>query len=158
MAEFSGCPPPLPPPPLPPPPPTSPPHGSRVLSLSSLVFGDQCFGTAMKRERYCVNFPLTVAWKDSCLEGSVSLSRLNFSRLLVCFLVFFSLTLLFFCLRSPAFPLGFTILGEIFAYVTVFNPTIEVATLRRHGWYMLGVFLLPAFTRLGHECQDRLSP
>ena len=23
---------------------------------------------------------------------------------------------------------------------------------------MLGAFLLPAFTRLGHECQDRLSP
>ena len=23
---------------------------------------------------------------------------------------------------------------------------------------MLGVFLLPAFTRLGHECQDLLSP
>ena len=32
-------------------------------------------------------------------------------------------------LRSPAFSLGFTTLGEIFAYVTVFNPTIEVITL-----------------------------
>ena len=51
-------------------------------------------------------------------------------------------------------------LSEIFAYVTVFffNPTIEVVTLRLRGWCILGVFLLPAFTRLGHECQDLLSP
>ena len=38
------------------------------------------------------------------------------------------------------------------------NPTIDVVTLRLHGWCMLGVFLLPAFTRLGHERQDLLSP
>ena len=46
---------------------------------------------------------------------------------------------------------------EIFAYVTgffFFNPTIEVVTFRLRGLCMLGVFLLPAFTRLGHECQD----
>ena len=50
-------------------------------------------------------------------------------------------------------------LGEIFAYVTVFfNPTIKVVTFRLHGWCVLGVFLLPAFTRLGHERQDLLSP
>ena len=35
-----------------------------------------------------------------------------------------------------------------------FNPTIEVVTFRLRGWCMLGMFLLPAFTRLGHECQD----
>ena len=35
-----------------------------------------------------------------------------------------------------------------------FNPTIEVVTFRLCGWWMLGVFLLPAFTRLEHECQD----
>ena len=39
-----------------------------------------------------------------------------------------------------------------------FNPTIEVVTFHLHGWCMLGVFLLPAFTHLGHECQDLLSP
>ena len=61
-------------------------------------------------------------------------------------------------LRSPAISLGFTILGEIFAYVTVLNPTTEVVTFRLHGWCMLGVFLLPAFTCLGHECQDLWSP
>ena len=46
--------------------------------------------------------------------------------------------------------------GEIFAYVTVFNhhPTIEVVTFRLRGWCLLGVFLLLAFTRLGHEYQD----
>ena len=39
-----------------------------------------------------------------------------------------------------------------------FIPTIEVVIFRLRGWCMLGVFLLPAFTRLGHECQDLLSP
>ena len=56
----------------------------------------------------------------------------------------------FFFWRSPAISLGFTILGDIFAYVTVlffFNPTIKVVTFRFRGWCVLGVFLLPAFTR-----------
>ena len=39
-----------------------------------------------------------------------------------------------------------------------FNQTTEVITFRLRGWCRLGVFLLPAFTRLGHECQDLLSP
>ena len=38
-----------------------------------------------------------------------------------------------------------------------FNPTIEVITFRLCGWCMLGVFLLPIFTRLWHECHDLLS-
>ena len=49
----------------------------------------------------------------------------------------------------PAVSLGFTILGEIFTYVT-----IEVVTFRLRSWCVLGVFLLPAFTRLENECQD----
>ena len=39
-----------------------------------------------------------------------------------------------------------------------FNPTIKVVKFRLRGWCVLGVFLLPAFTRLGHERQDLLSP
>ena len=79
--------------------------------------------------------------------------------------------LLLLLLRSPARPLGFTIWSEVFAYVTVFGfffgcfffvvffyPAIEVVIFRLRGWCMLGVFLLLAFTRLGHESQDRLSP
>ena len=42
-------------------------------------------------------------------------------------------------------------------FTTVFNPTTEVFTFHLHEWCMLGVFLLPAFTHLGHECQDLLS-
>ena len=38
-----------------------------------------------------------------------------------------------------------------------FHPTIEVVTFHLHGWCMLGVFLVPAFTCLGHECQDLLN-
>ena len=40
----------------------------------------------------------------------------------------------------------------------LFNPSIKVVTFRLRGWCVLGVFLLPAFTRLGHERQDLLSP
>ena len=59
----------------------------------------------------------------------------------------------------PAISVGCTIFGEIFVYVTIFfNPTVEVVTFRLCGWCMLGVFLLPAVTRLGHECQDLLCP
>ena len=38
------------------------------------------------------------------------------------------------------------------------NPTFEVVTFRLCGRCMLGVFLLLAFTCLGHECQDLLGP
>ena len=64
----------------------------------------------------------------------------------------------FFCIPQ-LYLWGSPLLGEIFAYVTVFfNPTIKVVTFRLRGWCVLGVFLLPAFTRLGHERQDLLSP
>ena len=39
-----------------------------------------------------------------------------------------------------------------------FNPTTEVVTFHLRGWCMLGVFLLPAFTSLGHKCQDLSGP
>ena len=38
------------------------------------------------------------------------------------------------------------------------NPNIEVVIFCLHGWCTLGVFLMPAFTCLGHECQGLLSP
>ena len=65
--------------------------------------------------------------------------------------------------RSRAISLRFTTLGETFAYKTAFfffffNPTIEVVTFHLRGWCTLGVFLLLTLTRLGHECQDLLSP
>ena len=69
----------------------------------------------------------------------------------------------------PAISLVFTIFGEfcmcgrVYLFVVVvlfcfFTPTIEVVTFRLCGWCMLGVFLLPAFTRLGNECQELLGP
>ena len=42
--------------------------------------------------------------------------------------------------------------------MAVLNPTIEIVTFRLRGWCMLGVFLLPAFTLLGHECLGLLTP
>ena len=56
-----------------------------------------------------------------------------------------------------AVSLGFTILVEIFVYVNIFSPTTEVVTFRLSGWCMVGVFLLLAFTHLGHDCQDPLN-
>ena len=35
------------------------------------------------------------------------------------------------------------------------HPTVEVVTFRLRGWCVLGVFLLLAFTRLGHERQHQ---
>ena len=64
----------------------------------------------------------------------------------------------FFCVLQ-LYLWGSPLLGEIFAYVTVFfNPIIKVVTFRLRGWCVLGVFLLSAFTRLGHERRDLLSP
>ena len=58
----------------------------------------------------------------------------------------------------PSYISGVHHFGWAFADVTIFfNPTIEVVTFRHHGCCMLTVFLLPAFTCLGHECQDLLS-
>ena len=57
----------------------------------------------------------------------------------------------FFFLRTPAISLGFTIFGWDFCVCDrFFNPTIKVVTFHLHGWCMLGVFLLLAFTHLGH--------
>ena len=69
--------------------------------------------------------------------------------------------------RFPAIFLGFIILllpfllPQLYLWGSPFWARflrIEVVTFRLHGQCMLGVFLLPAFTRLGHECQDLLSP
>ena len=63
----------------------------------------------------------------------------------------------FFC--SPAISLGFTTFWVRFLRMwPFFNPTIKVVTFRLRRWCVLGVFLLLAFTRLGHERQDLLSP
>ena len=60
----------------------------------------------------------------------------------------------------PALSLGFTILGEIFAYVSFCCCFFQSKNRGSHiltGWYLLGVFLFLAFTGLGHKCQDHLS-
>ena len=62
---------------------------------------------------------------------------------------------------SSAFPryiFGVHHVGWDLCVCDCFNPTIEVVTFRLRGWCMLGVFLMLAFTRLGHECQDLPSP
>ena len=64
----------------------------------------------------------------------------------------------FFFWRSPAISLGFTHFWVRFLRMwPFFNPTIKVVTFCLRGWCVLGVFLLPAFIRLGHERQDLLS-
>ena len=61
-------------------------------------------------------------------------------------------------LRSQLY-LWVSLFSVIFLCMLPFlNKATEVVTFRLPGWYMLDVFLLPAITRLGHECQDLLSP
>ena len=83
---------------------------------------------------------------------------MGFFFVLFLFLFFvFCLFVFFFCV--PSYISGVHhFWGEIFAYVTVFQSNIKVVTFRLRGWRVLGAFLLPAFTRLGHERQDLLSP
>ena len=59
----------------------------------------------------------------------------------------------FFCVPQ-LYLWGSLFLGEIFAYAFFFNPTIKVVTFCLRGWCVLGVFLLPAFTRVEHEHQS----
>ena len=42
-------------------------------------------------------------------------------------------------------------------FLFCFNPTTKAVTFHHRRRCMLGVLLLPAFTHLGHECQDLLS-
>ena len=60
----------------------------------------------------------------------------------------------------PAIPLGFTIFGEIFVYGTVFffQSSCRGSHILSSWMVHAGVFLLPAFAHLGHECQGLLSP
>ena len=44
------------------------------------------------------------------------------------------------------------------SYISGANPSTEVVTFCLHQGCMLGMFLLPASTCLGQECQDLLSP
>ena len=57
----------------------------------------------------------------------------------------------------PAISLEFTILGEIMMGLFI-NPNIQGVTFCLRGLCIPGVFLLPPFTCLGHECQDLLRP
>ena len=48
-------------------------------------------------------------------------------------------------------------MGPVFVVVVVVvvvDQIIKVVTFRLLGWCMMGVFLVPTFTRLGHEGQD----
>ena len=76
--------------------------------------------------------------------------------LFVCFLGFF----FFFFFAFPSYISGVHHFWVRFLrmWPFFFNPTIKVVTFRLRGSCVLGVFLLPAFIRLGHERQDLLGP
>ena len=97
--------------------------------------------------------------KDSYHKISMPMRLSREKKCFVCFTVTpFHCVILLLLLCFPARSLGFTIFSEIFVYLTVFNPTIEVVTFCLSGWCILGVFLLLAFIRLRHEHEDLLSP
>ena len=96
-----------------------------ALQDKQRMLGKVSFNVSAVRDCYlCVRVTNNVLSALS-LSLSVSLSAFLLLILLLC---------------SAAIPLGFTILGEIFAYVTVSYPTIEVVTFCLCGWCMQGVF------------------
>ena len=62
-----------------------------------------------------------------------------------------------FCSAFQALSLGFNIFGELLRMWRFLNLTVEVVTFSLRKWCILCVFLLHAFTCLGHECQDLLN-
>ena len=63
----------------------------------------------------------------------------------------------FFFFLFPAMSLGFCTLGEMFAHVTCFNPTIEIVTFRLCGWCFLGAFvasIYPSKTRISESFES----
>ena len=82
-----------------------------------------------------------------------------FFGLFVCFVVFVFCCCCLFFFAFPSYISGVHHFWVRFLRMwPFFNPTIKVVTFRLRGWCVLGVFLLPAFTRLRHERQDLWSP
>ena len=96
-----------------------------------------------------------------CESVYLSIRRMSMSRYNDCLAVWcvFFLSVDFFFLAFPSYISGVHHFWVRFLRMwRFFNLTIKVVTFRLRGWCVLGVFLLPAFTRLGHERQDLLSP
>ena len=68
------------------------------------------------------------------------------------------MSIVFWPLNVPSLDNVMMMMVMIFFFFFFFAFPIKVVTFRLRGWCVLGVFLLPAFTRLGHERQDLLSP
>ena len=98
-------------------------------------------------------------WRQfAALWGDCNKSRIAPLNAIIIIIVLV-VVLLLLLLRSPAIFLGFNILRWDFCVCVLwpfFNPTIEIVTFLLRGWCMLGV--LPAYTCLGHECQDLSHP
>ena len=90
------------------------------------------------------------------LRGSPSSSSSSAYPSYISGFTFFSFV--FFFVYSPAISLGFTIWVRFLRRSPFSNPNFQVVIFRLRGWCMQGVFLLLAFIRLGHGCQNLLSP
>ena len=101
-------------------------------------------------------------WQQPLPQPPLWRSWLTPHSLLKRFLFFIVFFLKFFCLPqlylwgSP-FRVRFLCMWPFLFFFFFFNPTVEVVTFHVCEWCMLGLFLLPPFTCLGHECQDLLS-
>ena len=94
------------------------------------------------------------------LLHSLSLPGMQLIRILVTWLSFSKRGWSngFFCVlryisRVHHFGWDFCICDPFFFFF-FFYPTVEVVTFHLRGWCVLSVFMLPAFTHLGHESQD----
>ena len=82
-----------------------------------------------------------------------STAKLNTILMFTCFPFFLFLLLL----HSQLYLWGSPFLLRVLRMWPFFNLTIKVVAFHLHGWCMLWVLLLLAFTHQGHKCQDVLS-
>ena len=85
---------------------------------------------------------------------SVPYNKIILVTMMIVIMMMVMIVIIYYDSSSSAFPamsLGFAILGEIFCLRDRYG---WVLIFRLRGWCMLGVFLLQAFTCLGHGYQD----
>ena len=108
------------------------------------------------RKHYSESPPLLCGQKQIMQSSYISSTLTSSQHILTGFTLFF---FFFFFFAFPSYISGVHHFWVRFLRMwPFFNPTIKVVTFRLRGWCVLGVFLLPAFNRLGHERQDLLSP
>ena len=93
-----------------------------------------------------------------CTYKSVSRLNLKIGHIVRLFHYPIKIHLFILLLRPQLYLWGSPFLVRFLRVRLFVDPTVEVVAFRLRWWFVLGVFLLPVFTSLGHVCQDLMSP